>query len=240
MIQDNLIKRCVCGATDSFELHTLHNIEVGGCKSCGVIHAQLYNWDETKYYGFYEKEYHVDYMKVKGVINYQDRYDHDRKVADLRLKQYQEYVKPGMNGLDVGSSNSAFVHEAIAQGIDCTGLEPGSNIGDDSVTIRGTLDTVNFVNNSYDFVTMHDSIEHMISPVTALYKVFDILKLGGIAIIDLPDFFDPAGYHHWKYIEHLWYFTQQQFTSLVIQVGFTIELVDTPIPGKVVFYLRKK
>jgi len=240
MIQDNLIKKCICGETESFELETMHDIKISKCESCGVVHAQLPKWDESRYYQFYETDYHVDYMKVKGVINYQDRYDHDRKVAKLRLTQYQNYIKPDMEGLDIGSSNSAFLHEAISQGVKCTGLEPGSNIGDSSITIRGTLDNTEFQSNSYDFITMHDSIEHMISPDTSLQKVFDIVKPGGVVIVDLPDFFNPSGYHHWKYIEHLWYFTQQQFYNLLTHVGFTVELVDKPIPGKLVFYARKK
>ena len=86
---------------------------------------------------------------------------------------------------------------------------------------------------------MHDSIEHMIDPKNSLIKVFHILKNKGILIIDLPDYFINAGKHHWKYIEHLWFFTQDQFLNLLINIGFKLEKIDKPIPGKLVFYIRK-
>ena len=67
-----------------------------------------------------------------------------------------------MTGIDIGSSNSAFVHACLESGIQCTGVEPGENIGDDSVTVRNAIVDCDFSENQFDFVTMHDSLEHMI------------------------------------------------------------------------------
>lgn len=240
MIENNLIKSCVCGNTEFFNKTRINELDVIECRDCGAMHQELAGWTSEQYYNFYKNDYHNDYQKKKGVITYQDRYDHDCKVADLRLDSYKEYILPGMTGLDIGSSNSAFVHRARHRSISCLGLEPGENIGDNAVTIRGTLDTVHLNSNHFDFVTMHDSIEHMIDVDTALNQVYAIIKTGGYLILDLPDYFVPAGQHHWKYIEHLWLFSRSNMEVILSSHGFEVLGSSEPIPGKLVFYTRKK
>lgn len=239
MIENNLINSCTCGNTKSFSKNNVRGVDVVECLSCGVMHQELNCWTPEQYYDFYKTEYHNAYQKKKGVITYQERYEHDCKVANLRLNSYDQYIRSGMTGIDIGSSNSAFVHMARIRSISCLGLEPGENIGDDSVTIRGTLDTVTLNPNYFDFVTMHDSIEHMIDVGTALDKVNAIIKQGGYLILDLPDYFSEQGQHHWKYIEHLWFFNKTQFVNILTNHGFEVIKTTTPIPGKLVFYTRK-
>ena len=149
-------------------------------------------------------------------------------------------IFPPSKGLDIGSSNSAFVHEANRLGFNVDGLEPGNNIGDDLVTIRGTLDTINLDRLQLDWVTMHDSVEHMIDVGRALSQVNCILKDNGLLILDLPDFFVEEGLHHWKYIEHLWFFSKDQIIDILNKRGFSLITYDQPIPGKLVFYCRKQ
>lgn len=239
MIKNNLIKNCICGNTDIFEQKNINSIDTNTCGICNIIHANLPDWTEEKYYEFYEKEYHKLFQERRNTMTYEQRYSHDCSVSRLRLEQYKNYITEGMVGLDIGSSNSAFVHEANRAGMKMVGLEPGKNIGDDLVTIRGTLQNSKLDNNTYDFITMHDSVEHMIDVKDSLMKVFNLLKSNGVAIIDLPDFFVIEGKHHWKYIEHLWYFKKEQFINVLSDIGFTVEEIVSPIPGKLVFYARK-
>ncbi len=231
-----LIESCICGVELYFDHTTINDIPVKVCKNCGTIHQELKNFTSQDLVDFYQYQYHLAYQAKKGVISYYDRYEHDCKVADLRLTDYSFLLSRGMKGLDVGSSNSAFVHRANVQGLVCEGLEIGDSIGDDTVTIRGNLETADLKRDHYDFVTMHDSIEHMIDPRRALLKVQTILKSKGVLIVDLPDFFIEEGKHHWKRVEHLWFFTREQFIKLLEVSGFTLIRVTTPIPGKLVFY----
>lgn len=239
MIKENLITACVCGNTGDFEVSLINNLNIVKCGQCGIKHQELKRWTVDQYFDFYKTDYHLKYQKKKGVVSYADRYQHDCMVAGIRLEAYSQYLTQGMKGLDVGSSNSAFVHEARKQGLDCLGLEPGNNIGDDGLTIRATLEQAELEQNHYDFVTMHDSIEHMIDVNSALNKVHSILKPQGLLILDLPDYYIPEGQHHWKYIEHLWFFTRSEMMSLLSNHGFAVVHITTPIPGKVVFYSRK-
>jgi len=239
MIKKNLIKQCICGNHRNFNQATLHEISVLECKTCGVIHQELVNWTEESYLSFYENDYHTKFQKVKGRKTYQENYDHDCAVAEQRLKKYMEFLRDGMKGLDIGSSNSAFVHRARLKNLDCWGLEPGQNIGDNNVTIRGSIVSANLDPDSFDFVTMHDSIEHIVDVEKTLYNVSKILKKDGYLILDLPDYWIESGYHHWKYIEHLWYFTVDQMKDILYRFGFTVTGFDRPIPGKIVFYAKK-
>jgi predicted SAM-dependent methyltransferase len=87
---------------------------------------------------------------------------------------------------------------------------------------------------------MHDSIEHMIDVAATLNRIHTIIKSGGYLILDLPDYFVPAGQHHWKKIEHLWFFNRQNMKEILASHGFEVLAVTEPIEGKLVFYTRKK
>jgi SAM-dependent methyltransferase len=237
MLTNNLIKQCTCGNDRDFSVSTVNQLEVVTCEKCNVIHQHLKDWTPEKYLNFYKNDYHLVYQKNRGTMTYQERYDHDCRVSDLRLTAYE--IPLFSVGLDIGSSNGAFVHQARCRGLSCIGLEPGLDIGDDDVTIRGTLDNTYFNPEHFDFITMHDSVEHMVDVNDALQKVHTILKVGGQAIIDLPDYFAPQGQHHWKHIEHLWFFTEAQFIDVLNKNSFEISKVTRPIPGKLVFYARK-
>jgi len=237
MIENNIIKKCTCENTNSFTNLTINFLEVVSCNTCGVVHQYLPGWTAQDYSNFYEKDYHKKYQEEKGVITYKDRYENDCIVSNIRLDAYQ---LPEMSiGLDIGSSNSAFVHMARKRNLQCLGLEPGYDIGDNSVTIRGSLESADLNKDHFDFVTMHDSIEHMIDVNFSLQKVYGILKFGGQLILDLPDYFVDAGKHHWKKIEHLWFFNQEQFEEILNKNNFTVTMVTRPIPGKLVFYTKK-
>lgn len=240
LINNNLIKSCTCGNVTDFQTHNFNNdIDTLMCTECLVIHQVLPGWDAEKYFNFYATEYHRDYQKNRGTMTYEERYEHDCRVAQLRLAAYKDFLKTNSYGLDIGSSNSAFVHEAIKLNYTCLGLEPGKDIGDDAVTVRGTLETVQFNNEQFDWVTMHDSIEHMIDVNSCFKTLYQIIKNDGKLILDLPDYFVLEGKHHWKKIEHLWLFSRNQFASLIEKHNFKVEKITTPIPGKLVFYCTK-
>jgi SAM-dependent methyltransferase len=238
MLENNLIKKCTCGNDSKFAKLFVNLLPVVSCDDCGVLHQDLVDWTEEDYCNFYKTDYHKDYQEEKGVITYKDRYEHDCRVADMRLDAYN--LPAYSVGLDIGSSNSAFVHQSRKRNIQCLGLEPGEDIGDNDVTIRGTLESTYLNSDHFDFVTMHDSIEHMVDVNSALQKVYGILKQNGELILDLPDYFSPSGSHHWKQIEHLWFFTEDQFEKVLSNNGFTVIKTTIPIPGKLVYYARKK
>lgn len=238
-LTDNIIKSCICGNDHDFTELIINNIEVLKCTDCGVTHQVLTNWTDQNLINFYSHDYHKIFQEHKGVISYADRYMHDLTIANKRLDAYNDFLTPESKGLDIGSSNSAFVHAARQRNYDCWGLEPGNNIGDLNCTICGTLESTDIQSSYYDWITMHDSIEHMVDVAVSLLKAHTILKPYGKIIIDLPHFWVQEGQHHWKSIEHLWFFKQTEFENILDNLGFTTTKVIQPVPGKLVFYATK-
>jgi len=218
----------------------MHDIPVLVCGNCGVIHQYLPDWSHDKLDEWYRKHYHSDVQEAIGHQAYHARYENDKKVAMIRLDAYQDLIKENMTGLDIGSSNSAFVHACRERGINCWGIEPGESIGDDSVTIRTTIEDCDLDLCSQDFITMHDSLEHIVDVNSTLKKVQQFLKPQGILIVDIPDYFVESGLHHWRIVQHLWFWNQEQMTQLFSIHGLAVFKVTRPIPGKIVFYCEKK
>jgi len=239
-ISNNLIKSCTCGNKTEFTPNSICDVSILICNECGVAHQLLEGWDEAKLNEFYGHEYHKNYMQKTGHQSYHDRYKHDLAVAAKRFATYSAYIMGaiGKKTLDIGSSNSAFVHYALANGYDAWGLEPG-DIGDDGCTIRGNLASARIDEGVWDLITMHDSIEHMVNIGSALTKVHSLLSTDGKLIIDLPNFWHTDGMHHWKVVEHLWFHNVDQMTELLNNHGFDVDAVHEPIPGKLVFYTIK-
>jgi hypothetical protein len=154
---------------------------------------------------WYASQYH------NGV--YEHDYQHDVIVAHKRIEAYAS----NLNGpaLDVGCGNGAFRDACLSVGIDAYGQDLGGNSADFMCDLH-----------------KHDVVEHVPNVMAFLRKCRKICR--GNLIIDFPDFFCPEGLHHWKPVEHLWYFTRDQLDSVLRQTGFCVHESYKPIPGKFV------
>lgn len=239
MVHDNLIKECSCGKSDHFISLTYNDIDLLVCSHCQTPHQYLPGWTVNDVSNFYHQNYHSEEQIKIGLKEYKNRYDHDYKIAEIRLTAYSQFLSNTGQGLDVGSSNSAFVHAANNQGYNFIGIDPGKEIGDDKVTIRSTIEDYNFGNKKFNFITMHDSLEHMVDVRSIMKKITTILDTNGMLIIDIPDYYAPEGQHHWRPVQHLWYWNKRQMTDFLTQFNLNIIQITNPIPGKLVFYVRK-
>ena len=239
MIIDNLIKECSCGETTNFKHEVINAIPLLTCNSCGTPHQYLPGWDSKMVVEMYALKYHTDEQEKLGRQAYKERYDHDKQVAILRLNEYNPYLHKGMKGLDIGSSNSAFVHAARAKQFDFMGIDPGHDIGDSSVTVRSTIQEYDFSSLKFDIITMHDSLEHMVEVRKIMQKVVGLMNDKAYLIIDIPDYYVPEGLHHWRPVQHLWYWNRDQMIAFLQEFGLSIVKIANPIPGKLVFYAQK-
>ena len=196
---------------------------------------------EDEYDQFYSTDYHTKHQKEIGCVPYVERYHHDMAVSYERIKTYDGLLG-GLKSkrlLDVGSGNGAFVDACRINEIDAYGFDLGS-LGDEKHIYRGrSLLEVKFEKNDFDIITMHDVFEHLVDPIAYLERIKLILKKNGYLIIDFPNYFVKAGEHHWRKIQHLWYFTTTELMDLLDTQGYTVTGVHTPIAGKLVFYCQK-
>jgi len=220
-----LLRCCICGQT-LYTTNNINGVPVLECLDCGIVRQDvgMTEGELATWYGF--RYYDGVYTHTRA---------HDLDVAAKRLNAYKLHV--GAKLLDVGAGNGAFVQVAMEIGLDAWGQDPAAQNESDR-TYLGHLADVAFPTADFDVVTIHDVLEHVPDPVAFLEEVKRILKPGGRLILDFPRFWDEAGRHHWKLIEHLWMLTGNQLMALLQRVGFEIETANNPIPSKIVIQSR--
>jgi 2-polyprenyl-3-methyl-5-hydroxy-6-metoxy-1,4-benzoquinol methylase len=223
--QMTLLDHCICGATGGITGQQ-NDIPIITCLQCGIVRQDLWaTADELA--RWYEERYHA------GIYTHSK--EHDLEVAERRLKSYG--LAPGLKLLDVGAGNGAFVQQARAWGLDAWGQDMARQSETDHIYV-GPLEEVAFPTADFDYVTIHDVLEHVPDPVAFLAEIRRIVKPGGLLIVDFPRFWHEAGVHHWKLTEHLWMLTGNQLLDLLQKAGFDIEKSNNPIPSKIVVASR--
>lgn len=212
-------------------------VKFGECTSCGIIRqVDLPFATEEAYTAFYKDKYPPVTTKYQAKT-----YEHDSKVAKLRCKEYG--IEPGCGDkiLDVGSGSGAFVDECRKVGAQAYGCEIADYdcSANNNFIYRGRFEEINFPTDHFDKITCHDMLEHVLDPVKTIKEMFRATKQGGQCIIDIPNFFDENGEHHWKAYEHIWFFSREQLRSLLQEARFVVTEIRNPIESKLVFYCTK-
>lgn len=229
-----LIEKCLCG-NDRFSLtFNVNDLDFIEC-DCGVAHL----WTDISaadYEAQYRGDYHASSDRHPGCVPYKDRYHHDRRLAAQRFRIYRAIARAnGLttigSALDVGASNGAFVDHLHARGVTAIGIDPDPNMAREHIFTATTHGVV----GSFDLLTYHDVLEHLLDPAGEIGRAFDLLNGGGILVVDVPDVATSAGLHHFK-AEHPWYFTEQAIANLFFAAGLDWLETRQPIPGKMVVY----
>ncbi|MFC1587369.1 class I SAM-dependent methyltransferase [Planctomycetota bacterium] len=140
-------------------------------------------------------------------MRYDDRYwersehlDVYDESQDIFFKELEDYLPvlykyyPGRGLLlDVGCGTGEFLRLAQKDGWQVSGVEPAPNIveilrGKFAVPVyQGFFEKVEIASESIDCLTMWDVIEHLYDPGSALKKVSELLKPGGIFVFKTPN-----------------------------------------------------
>mgnify|MGYP003912628777 CR=1 FL=1 len=91
----------------------------------------------------------------------------------------------------------------------------------------GTLEEINFFNNTFSIIHFSHLIEHVTDPIGFLQEVKRILKPGGKVIVTTPNI---AGFQAWLFgdkwrsaiRDHLFLFSRKTLASLLKMLGFRI------------------
>jgi 2-polyprenyl-3-methyl-5-hydroxy-6-metoxy-1,4-benzoquinol methylase len=243
----SLISKCICGS-NKFSIEFVKNqIPVKCCNNCGILHQNL-NLTSQEYNDWYHQ--YDEYKRISNTTPYSERYEHDSKIAKLRIAKYQNILKEYFQFpiLDIGAANNAFVDQCNQIHMPSIGIDIRNIVKNSTTFFQGNVLDLNFQTqltnhlrsitsfNRFSIITLHDVLEHVIDPVEFIQTSSKLLKNQGIYIIDIPDFYHENGLHHWRQIEHLWFFTQDHMKKMLNSLNFKIHTIDYPIPGKVVFY----
>lgn len=202
------------------------------CTTCGLVYQwpQL-PWDELKRY------YEGDYVSYAGVV--QDEPTRLRRmikrVGTLKQRWYIErFCKQG-NLLDVGCGTGVFLAEMQLSGRwQLTGLEPTH---DAALYVRQRLgipvietpfEQADLPPASQDLITMWHVLEHMMSPVAALEKAWELLKPGGYLIFSIPNYESLSRrvfgryWIGWDLPRHLFLFPRTTLIHMIQAHGFRV------------------
>lgn len=157
--------------------------------------------------------------------------------------------------LDVGCATGIFLDCARKTGWDVKGIEV-SKWASERARYRLHLDVLtrtigdavknNWVkNNSFDVVTLWDTIEHLQDPTSVLMEVNSVLKEGGLLFIETLNIDSAIAkeqgkeWHFFRPPKHLVYYSEKTLKEFLEKTGFTLFLDDDFKKDVVIVEARK-
>lgn len=213
------------------------------CPDCGIIHCDpKVLWDYDNYYK--DGNYSRKEQKKIGCIPYDERYEHDLKIAKLRLFGPHGFVATtgdllGKNILDVGASNGSMLRILTDKGARAVGVEPCREMRVFiyrkilTTTVYESLEMAALHEGDFDVVTYFDSLEHMLDPVGMIMQTNAITKIGGHLVIEQPDPQGSMAVKHgieWKHIrpsQHVFLLSVDNIRSIFDRCGYETVNVKT-------------
>jgi SAM-dependent methyltransferase len=163
----------------------------------------------------------------------------ENRIATFRRSTQGVLKKLGWSGgggrrlLDIGCAGGAFPAAARDLGFNPVGVEPSRWMADFArrtygLDIRdGILEPGMFPPASFDVVTLWDVIEHVPQPHDVLTLAFDLLKPGGLLLVNYPDVGSVTArvlgrrWPFWLSV-HLFYYTRKTMAHQLSRAGFTV------------------
>ena len=99
--------------------------------------------------------------------------------------------------------------------------------------------STDYKDNFFDLVRMWNTLEHVHDPSTYLKKVYNILKPGGIVLIQLPNLRSCAFFifgKRWSALDvprHLYHFNKRTLKEMVEKQGFKTQNINTISVGTI-------
>ena len=146
------------------------------------------------------------------------------------IETIRKYKKP-TRVLDVGCGVGLFLQKVKANGWNGVGVD----MSKPAVTYArnhglevhlGRIEQSSFKTETFDVITLFQTIEHLEDPLKILKKLHSLLKVGGVLLITTPSetsFLARILGKFWfgyRNIEHLYFYNKQSLTAMQKKVGF--------------------
>lgn len=203
------------------------------CEGCGLVytHPMPSNAEVAQYYG---EDYRTSY---KGSFRPPLKHTYRSGIRCLeRFDRLKEFLSPGVKILDLGAGSGEFTYLLRRRGLDAQGLEPNDGYGTfarDTLGLPikiGTYETADFEADSFDIITAHHVIEHLVDPTDAFGVLAGWLKPGGVLIGEVPNidatYHAPATKFHFA---HVYNYSPATFIAMAAKAGLAcIDLITVP------------
>jgi len=188
------------------------------CSGCDFVYMENVNIKDTELEEIYTEDYSKNYLIPVTV-------EANKKMAGLYLGD----EKPGRL-LEIGCSVGTFLKEAEMMGfeveeceIEPWAVEEAKKLG---LKVKaGPFEELEYDESSFDYIVMFHVLEHFLDPLSALKKIFKMLKPGGYLFNCMPDITTCTGkdwFEFKKCCEHLNFFTLKTFEYFSGDTGYKI------------------
>jgi len=235
-----------CPLCNSYELEDFFTCEDGFkyqmCHCCSHVFANpiLTLQERKSIFDEITPQIVIDYcMSEEGKKRDSERFAHYFRIVQHHLPR----VNP-KHALDVGCGTGGFIHFLNNRGLICEGVEffeqfrqcakqyTGCNV------LAGAIEQVELEKNRYAFVSLIESLEHMIDPSPILLKLHNSMVVGGVLLVTVPSGDDlflrlmRDKYNHRAH-DHIHLFTKKSLMKVVQDAKFKVISVRSEGRGSV-------
>ncbi|MEK9183017.1 MAG: class I SAM-dependent methyltransferase, partial [Patescibacteria group bacterium] len=207
-----------------------NNYNIYRCQECGLIFV----WPIPKNTGgLYSKDYFKGAALGYGYVDYEKDKAAMKKTFNVYLDKVEKILPTKGRLLDVGSALGSFLQLASRRWWQVSGVEISDyaakhtrDCGLD--VICGTTKDLLSKSGFFDALTYLDVFEHLSDPKAELAAAHQLLKSGGLLIINTPDtnsVFSLILGKNWHLLtppEHLFVFNRNNLTKMLESCGFEI------------------
>src|SRR2546421_8111518 len=212
------------------------------CLSCGLQFLSPRPTVEQLTENIYNETYFAE-TETAEELNSADRYQFARQLANLlRLRR-------GRRGtiLDVGCGDGSFLRYAKTEGWQIAGTDirlAASARLMNCPLWEGQLPLIDFGGERFDVIRFNHVLEHTQNPLLELAAARELLALGGIVFISVPNIAGLSArlknaqsrlhlkqkrWRHYAALHHLWFFSPQTLTRLAEHAGLKVLYWETPV-----------
>ena len=169
-------------------------ISIACCQNYGLVQLKDLT-TELDLFEFYKSKYSVEYRN-QNRPSLKHAYRAGAQ-AISRLKKISRLIRENTKFLDIKSGGGEFTYLASRMGADAFGIDPSSSyleFGKNHYSINVEQKQISQLEctQSYQIVTMFHVLGHLPNPLRVIRKVPQILKVGGLFVIEAPNFVSKA------------------------------------------------
>lgn len=187
----------ICGSNDIFQKFSLTEFNVHKCKKCDQVFLSQIPSEEIlrkRYSSDYYSERKDYYFNNKITNPQHGEWNENIEAFNKGLERLNNFKSEKGRLLDIGCGLGIFLHMAkiegwVPCGIDISpyAVQYAREKFDLEVYNKGELKEAEFPPNSFDVVTLWDSLEHLPDPLGQLKEIHRILKDDGLIMLNIPN-----------------------------------------------------
>lgn len=209
---------CIACKGSLAQFGTKEDISIMKCPNCGL--GSTLNLPAQK------DDYHRD-------ATYIEEQDLFKNIFQRRVNLINKLYPKRGKILEIGSSTGLMLSLFKQEGWQVLGIEISKASAQFAKqrgieTLTQPFEKIDFKGEKFDAVIINHTLEHLENPVEVIEKIYQILSIGGIVLIDVPNFGSFSAQllkTNWPLLlpnEHLWHFTAKSLSNILDNNGLTV------------------